>query len=73
MAHFLVASIDGTARIEAQDAYDIKDDLKARGFEWSAAAGVWTLRFPGSDKARLAEINAWLKAMMAAGHKVRRG
>ena len=73
MATFLLASIDGTARIEAQDAYDIKDDLKARGFEWSAATGVWTLRFPGADKARVAEINAWLKTMRDAGHSLRRG
>ena len=73
MAHFLLASIDGTARIAVVDGHDIKGDLKARGFEWSPEAGQWTLRFPGSDKARVAEINGWLKAMQAAGHSLRRG
>lgn len=73
MAHFLLATIDGVGRIAAVDAYEIKDDLKARGFEWSSAAGQWTLRIPGTDKARVAEINGWLKTMQAAGHTLRRG
>jgi hypothetical protein len=80
MAIFLLASLKASvempephARVEAQDAYEIKDDLKARGFRWSPELGVWTLRVPGTDKTAIADLNTWMIAMRDAGHTVRRG